>query len=647
MNFFERQAEARRLSRRLILLFAAAVLTIVVAVDAVVVVLIAMFANGAEQRFAPLQASDHLNAIAVTSVVVLAVIAIASAYKTRGLSAGGGAVAKSMGGVRVSPTTTDPQHKRLLNIVEEMAIASGLPVPEVYVLEHEDGINAFAAGYTPARAAIAVTRGALDNLNRSELQGVIAHEFSHVLNGDMRLNTRLIGLLFGILVIALAGRTVLRLAPRGGSRKNGGAIAAILLAAFAIMVVGYIGLFFGRLIQAAVSRSRERLADASAVQFTRDPQGLRGALVKIGAVTSGSRLQDADAENVAHLLFAPSATRWFATHPSLEDRIKSIDPTFRANEFERVRAALMSRQEAMTPPETEAAAAPASSRDKLDKLVAGSIAVTPAILAQLTATPNAEQIAMAHTLRESLPDAIANAAHDARDATAVLFALALDADVDAQSRQLKFIAAQLGEDTSAKVSQFLQETRTLNPLLRLPALQHVLTALRQLGREERTRFLACLNGLLQREGRVSVEQYAVRKLAQVHLHDLQTARPSPAAATLHGKEAEIGLLLSVLAQVGHTDPMAIRRAYDAGIQLIYPRSNRAHSHPGNWAAQLDVALTKLDRLMPAAKELLLQAMTKTIAHDGMLTVREVELLRTICATLHCPAPVIAPSQVAA
>ncbi len=236
-------------------------------------------------------------------------------------------MAEQLGGTRVGADTTDPLKRRLRNVVEEMAIASGVPVPQVYVLEREAGINAFAAGYSPANAAIAVTRGALVNLNRDELQGVIAHEFSHVLNGDMRLSTRLIGLLFGLTVIAMIARTILRLAPRGGGgRKGGGGILVIFLAALVVLALGWIGLFFGRLIQAAVSRHRESLADASAVQFTRDPQGLRNALVKIGALGAGSRFADADAEEVAHLLFAEGIGRAFATHPPLVERIREIDP---------------------------------------------------------------------------------------------------------------------------------------------------------------------------------------------------------------------------------------------------------------------------------------------------------------------------------
>src|SRR5437868_2342312 len=294
MNFFHRQAEARRLSRRLVVLFALAVIAVVVAVDLVLFTILASLQPDSPGFALPtaqwMQA--HAGVVVVTTLSVIGVIGLSSLYKTSVLSGGGGVVARSLGGVRVSPDTTDPLQRRLLNVVEEMSIASGVPMPEVYLLEQEAGINAFAAGHNPANAAIAVTRGALTALNRAELQGVIAHEFSHVLNGDMRLNVRLMGLLFGLLVIAVLARTVLRFAPSGRSSndKKGGGVAVILLAAVTVLIIGYVGLFFGRLIQAAVSRSRESLADASAVQFTRDPLGLRGALVKIGALATGSRL---------------------------------------------------------------------------------------------------------------------------------------------------------------------------------------------------------------------------------------------------------------------------------------------------------------------------------------------------------------------
>ena len=335
MDFFARQAATRRQSRWMVFLFILAVVAIVVAIDFVVVTTVAVLAvqdDGGLLASPDLSLSRYPMVVLFTTVVVLGTIGISSLVRTVSLAAGGGKVAEQLGGARVGADTTDPLKQRLRNVVEEMAIASGVPVPQVYVLEREAGINAFAAGYSPANAAIAVTRGALVNLNRDELQGVIAHEFSHVLNGDMRLSTRLIGLLFGLTVIAMIARTILRLAPRGSGsgRKGGGGVAVIFVAALVVLALGWIGLFFGRLIQAAVSRHRESLADASAVQFTRDPQGLRNALVKIGALGAGSRFVDADAEEVAHLLFAEGIGRAFATHPPLVERIREIDPALPA-----------------------------------------------------------------------------------------------------------------------------------------------------------------------------------------------------------------------------------------------------------------------------------------------------------------------------
>src|SRR6187549_268940 len=328
MDFFARQEAARRTTRWLLVAFLISVVLVVFAIDAVV-----FFLFGAAEPDASPAA-----AVFGTSVVVLAIICGASLFKTLSLRAGGGAVARSLGGTRIERGTGDLPLKRLHNVVEEMAIASGVTMPEVYVLENEDGINAFAAGNSPADAAIAVTRGAATLLKRDELQGVVAHEFSHILNGDMRLNLRLLGWTFGLLAIAIVARIVLQTSPRSSGRDRRDGAGALMLAALAIMVLGYIGVFFGRLLQAAVSRHRERLADASAVQFTRNPLGLSGALLKIAGVSSGSRLVTPEAEEVAHMLFAAGLPRMFATHPPIEERLKALDPSFRASELPRLAA---------------------------------------------------------------------------------------------------------------------------------------------------------------------------------------------------------------------------------------------------------------------------------------------------------------------
>ncbi|MCE3004308.1 MAG: M48 family metallopeptidase, partial [Xanthomonadaceae bacterium] len=334
MDFFAQQALARGQSRRLVVLFVVAVACIAASI-AVVLMLVLDLGLASAQRAAAGTTlfSRHAAAGGVAAAVTLLVIVIASAFKVARLRGGGAVVARELGGSLVPSDTRDHRLRRLRNVVEEIAIASGVPVPEIYVLEQEPGINAFAAGWSPADAAVAVTAGALEHLDRDELQGVVAHEFSHILNGDMRLNIRLMGLLFGILVIGIAAREVL-LRSRGSGRDG----AALLLVALGIMIIGYVGLFFGRLIKAGVSRQREFLADASAVQFTRQNQGIAGALKKIAANAEGSQLAAHDGEEISHMLFGDGVgySRLFATHPPLVERIRRLDRGFDPRELARM-----------------------------------------------------------------------------------------------------------------------------------------------------------------------------------------------------------------------------------------------------------------------------------------------------------------------
>src|SRR3954470_21979967 len=328
MDFYSRQEQARKQTRWLVLAFIVAMLLVAAALDLVLFAAFS-FSNPEVRRFAPLQyAADHPGVALFCTLLVLGVIGVSSLFKSLQLREGGGVVARSLGGTRIARDTTDFKRKRLHNVVEEMAIASGVPMPEIYVLEQEPSINALAAGHTPANAAVVVTQGALDTLSRDELQSVVAHEFSHVLNGDMRLNIQLMGWLFGLLVVALIGRTLLRYAPRG-RRVAGGVLAAGL----AVMILGYVGMFFARLLQAAVARQRERLADASSVQFTRNPGGLRGAVLEIAGLPEGSIITEADGEQAAHMFFAPGVARLLRTHPSIAERIREIDPQFNARQL--------------------------------------------------------------------------------------------------------------------------------------------------------------------------------------------------------------------------------------------------------------------------------------------------------------------------
>jgi Zn-dependent protease with chaperone function len=637
MNFFARQDEARRASRRLVVLFGLAVLAVVAAVDFVVFMLMWQAQARTLGYVPPLTdwLAMHPRMVIGTTLVVLAIISIASFYKTMVLGGGGGVVAQSLGGVRISADTSDPLQRRLLNVVEEMAIASGVPMPEVYLLEQESGINAFAAGHNTSNAAIGVTRGALTTLNRSELQGVIAHEFSHILNGDMRLNVRLMGLLFGLLVIALIGRVVLRGATRvRGDRKGG--VMIVLLIAVAVLAIGYIGLFFGRLIQAAVSRSRESLADASAVQFTRDPGGLRGALVKIGASTAGSRVGNPEVEEVAHMLFAPGMSRFFATHPALVDRLKAIDPRFDPKEIEGARARMAAQGAVEVEPPS--AAKTAGSKSLIDLPVAG-----PAMVAELVGNPGTAHMQLAREIRESLPEAIVAAGRHPQSARALLLALALDSNPEIRARQKQVIALRLTAEVAAMTGALEPHVDALEPEQRSPALLRGFPVLHQLTHEERVQLMACLNGMLPRDGDVALHAYVLRKLAQMHMRDDLNPGARVSRLTLQAVQQDAQVLFSVLAQHGHNDATGARRAYEAGMHHLFPRERPSYGLAGPWAPALDGALSRLDQLVPIAKEQLVEAMVATVTHDQQLTMGEAELLRAVCASMHCPLPPLVAS----
>jgi Zn-dependent protease with chaperone function len=638
VNFFKRQDETRRSSRRLVVLFALAVVAVVAAVDLLVFSILWRMPTRTDEYhdYASLTQwmSAHPGMVVLTTLVVLGIIALASLYKTTVLGGGGGVVARSLGGVRISADTSDPLQRRLLNVVEEMAIASGVPMPEVYLLEQESGINAFAAGHNPSNAAIGVTRGTLTTLNRAELQGVIAHEFSHILNGDMRLNVRLMGLLFGLLVIALIGRTILRVGSnaRGGDKK--GVVGVVMVIALAVLVIGYVGLFFGRLIQAAVSRSREALADASAVQFTRDTAGLRGALVKIGATSYGSRIGNPEVEEVAHMLFAPGMSRLFATHPDLMERLKALDPRFDPKEIDATRARMAAEVAAGQPAQATAAKTSAHTLDSLITLPAAG----PGAVAQLVGNPGMSHMQLAREIRKSLPEPIVAAGRHAQSARALLLALALDTHAEARERQKRFIAQQLNPEIAGAVAALEGAIDALEPEQRLPALLRGFPALRQLTREERMQLMSCLNGMLQREGKPSLHSYVLRKLAQVHLRDDLEPSARTRQLPLSAVQKDAQVLFSVLARHGHGDDVSARRAYEVGVHHLFPRERPAYSIDDNWAAALDVALSRLDQVVPIVKEQLVEAMVKTVIHDQQLTLGEAELLRAVCASLHCPLP---------
>ena len=663
MNFYERQAAARRQSRWLVGAFIVAI-AIVVGVLTVVVLLLGL---GNDGRAAGELLSEEPLLVLSVALFWLLVIMGASVYRSLALREGGGSVARTLGGTRVDRSTTDPDLRRLRNVVEEMAIASGVPVPDLYVLDTEYGINAFAAGHSPANAAVAVTRGTLMTLTREELQGVIAHEFSHILNGDMRLNIRMIGWLFGLMVIALMGRTLLRLAPNG--RKGAAGVAVLGIALF---VLGSLGRILGRLIQASVSRQRERLADASAVQFTRNPAGLKGALLKVAARPGGGRLGTARADEVAHMLFAPGLRGWFATHPPLEERVAALDPGIRPERFATVAAEYLKSWERL---EAARVAAPAGetgagSQDAARRLGSLLLPANAIDVAAQVGNPDTVQIALAHELRLALPSGYDACAESPPQARALLLATLISRDPVHRRVQRAAIESAVGPLAAAAAEAATPVADALPPLLRLPAVCGLFPALRRLAREERIQLMGLVAKLAEVDGDVDVFEFCLQRAVYDALVDELEARGSHGSGSLATSFNPLGVLFSVLAlrgvsgTAGHAVTVegaagargapppdaaglaAAQRAYDAGIGHVLPGPRRPELDVSSgWPRRLWTALTRLQALQPQAKRQLVEAVVLTISQDEQLTVAEAELLRTVCAVLQCPLPPLLPRAI--
>ena len=648
MDFYSRQAAARSETRWLVFAFILCMLAVALALDLVLFTFLAT--SRRDQAFAGVldYALRNPGQTVFCTFAAVGLMGVASLYKSLELRGGGGVVARALGGVRIARDTTDLKRKRLLNVVEEMAIASGVPVPEVYVLEQEPAINAFAAGHSAANAAVTVTQGALDRLNRDQLQGVIAHEFSHILNGDMRLNLQLMGWVFGLFVIALVGRTIIRISPR--NRRAGG--FAVL--GLAVMVLGYIGLLAGRILQAAVSRQRERLADASGVQFTRNPQGLRDALVKIAAHPEGSRLVAADAEQAAHMFFAEGLARIFATHPPILERIRELDPHFDPAELSRVAAEpdeAPAADELVSRPAAEAARS-AFTGSPLAPAGAATAAPSPGLApAELTAQlivtqvgrPDTEHLLHAQAVRIALPETLRQFTESSGGAQALVLALLLSSEPAIRERQQALLAKSLGPPSLAVIERAIPIAQGLAPMLRLPALQQLFPALRRCNPAQRRALAQLASDLIHADARIDAFEFCLAKLLETLLNDELEARVPHGTVSLEDAQNEISVLFATLAQLGAQDERAARMAYEAGMSTVLPMRRPAYSAIEDWPRRLSEALPRLEQLHPFAKKVVIEGLVKTIASDGILTEAESELLRTVCALLHCPLPPLLPT----
>lgn len=640
MKFFQYQEKARRNTGRLLVLFPMAVAGVVLTVYLAVAFVHLLYV--CQARHVPMTLYPGLwepRLFAFVAGGVLVVVCTGTIAKLVQLRCGGRAVAESLGGRLMDANLASPQERKLLDVVAEMAIASGTPVPPVYVLP-EGGINACAAGYTPRDAVIIVTRGAVEILTRDELQGVIAHEFSHILHGDMRLNLELMGVVNGILAIGLIGRVLLQMIsdPDGwdaSDLEGNNSPAALLLAILVVvpvglflLITGYVGMLFGNLVKAAVSRQREYLADASAVQFTRNPSGITGALKKIGGCAQGSRIRHYAAAQASHMFFGQTEASWpdflLAMHPPLAQRILRIDPAWDGTFI------------AVAPVVIE----PARSAVVARRVVAGSnVAAGPAARVGQLSKPHLENAA---NLIGQLPESIKRAAREPYAARALVYAMLISDEPAPQARQMACLRQTSWPGAAAETEHLLVDVREMDDQHRLPALDLAVPALRQLSRSQYDEFRHAVNLLIRADHGLKLFKWMVQKLVLWNLAP-QFDRAGRRHVQYYGLgylRDECSLLLSTLAYMGQRDPGAVQAAFAAGAGCLGPIGSSLQivkPEACNYRT-LEAALDKLNQVSSQRKQQIVKACSATVLADGCVTVQETELLRGILAILGRPMP---------
>ena len=640
MDFFSAQDQARRKTRWLIFLFVVAILSLVVLTNLFIMLFAEYSTDYYVQGHTPATFWEQFNWQRFTGIGlgVTAVILMGSFIRTLSLRGGGRSVAEMMGGRLVSGNPRSPLERRLLNVVEEIAIASGTPVPQVYVMDREPGINAFAAGFTTGDAVVAVTRGTLEKLSRAELQGVIAHEFSHIVNGDMRLNIRLIGVLFGILMVALIGRLLFRwgaMSGSGSSRDNSGAVPLVVLG-IGLLILGYVGVFFGNLIKASVSRQREYLADASAVQFTREPEGIAGALKKIGGDARGSLIVHPDAEELSHAYFGEGIhyhlfNSLFATHPPLEDRIRRIEPRW---DGKFIVPQPVSPVEAAREEERRHRLSPES-------IAAGTVVLTSVLdNIEKAGTPDARSFREAERLLDSIPDELRRVCREPHGARALIYALVLDDDHAVLEKQIWHLQDHADTGVAILTERYMGTVGRLAPKLRLALVDLAMPALRQLSAAQFRLFRENLNALIEMDDEISPFEWALQKIV---LHNLEVEfehRIPPIGR--YGNPArlkrEIAVMLSFLVHSAHDKRMDRLHAFQAGVRELQMEELHLLDEKQVTLDAVDEALDRLALLKPLLKPQLLKACAACVAADGKVTATEMELLRAYSSLLDCPLP---------
>lgn len=656
MDFFESQELARKNTRRLVFLFALAVLAIVVAIYVLAVIAVSLAVQDDSQQIVAIATDWRLIAGVVAGV--LAVVGTGSATKMIALRHGGQTVASMLGGRRIVGNSRDLLDRKVSNVVEEMALASGTPVPPVYMLDKEPSINAFAAGYTVDDAVIGINRGTAEKLTREELQGVVAHEFSHILNGDMRMSLRMVAILNGILLISLIGGYMLNAFSRasyysshrsGDDGKGQGAKVIFLLIAAGLYAIGSIGLFFGRWIKATVSQQREYLADASAVQFTRMPEGIAGALKMIGGTAEMSLMKAGSAEEISHMFFGSCRQSFmFSTHPPLIKRIRKIDEDFDGDfkRFVSEREKRRQRRQAALEQEREQKKKRAfdflPGVDQFEQFDSTKFPINPIMLIAGIGIPTDDDVEFSELMVGEIPGALLHAARETFAARCVVFASLLDQRDALRQQQLEMIRTQQMGGTAEATLQMEQLLQRLPGTMRLAVFEIIQGTLSGMSPSQYPVFRQTVQAMIMADEKVSLFEFFLSHHLLVHLDRCFHPQPKPDNVYKNCGQLkfEICELLSVLVTAGHTSETERQAAFAAAIRKVFPETADTDSlFIDQWRPdRLSESLKKAAAALPMVKKQILTAAVVAISHDNIYTVDEVELFRAMSESLDCPVP---------
>lgn len=662
MDFQTHQEEAKQNTAKLVGLL---ILGIVVIIVIVSLLLIALLYYGSGE-FQP------LTAIAVAAPITTLGVVGTSLVKSSQIKSGGGSyVATSMGGRPVDFNTLDAAEKQLSNVVEEIAIASGMAVPAVFVLDDEPGINAFAAGWTADNAAIGVTRGALVHLNRRELQGVIAHEFSHISNGDTRVKTRIIGWVFGIAVITVLGRILLHSmfwAPRRRNRDDNNAAMLMLAAGVGLIVIGSVGTIFARMIQAAVSRQREYLADASAVQYTRDPSGIGEALMKIGGMGGDNKIRAAHATEAGHLFFTSALSASFATHPSLKERITRLVPSW-DGEFTAPRLDVESGDTASP------AAAPAGFGNGWGGALPGQVAIPglpidPVILAGgglgtsslaggggPAAPPPANpgqgfgpptfdgptdaHIEHARSLLSRIPEPTQAYLHTKQGAVAAVVGSLASPDPQHRAGQLELAGRAIAMDPEY-LDAASKVITDLDRPLQLPAIDLALHSIRETPYEYKVALARVIHAIESSRSDQDLFRWMLRRVMLRHIEDQHDDGSAKHDVPIDQLRDEATTVYAVLSWFNSSGPAQAQGAFDAALSVIASAPKTIPPIEQLTFDRVDEALERLSHLDRQSRETFVSGATVVVLHDEKTTVEEAELIRVVADAVRLPVPPLLP-----